>query len=96
MKDKSLWKKVIISRYGAKRGRWSPMKEVVGNESNEWCDILSVARTNPGLVEFFVSKCKIVVGDGCGFDFWHDRWLMDLWLKVEFPKLFRLSVKNRR
>ncbi|KAL7235498.1 hypothetical protein ACSBR1_018904 [Camellia fascicularis] len=29
---------------------------------------------------------KIVVGDGCRIQFWHDRWCMDLQLKEEFPR----------
>lgn len=72
-------------KYGAEGGRWLPLKDGEGKESILCSDILSVARSNPDLFQFFVSKYKIVVGDGCRIQFWHDRWFMDLQLKEEFP-----------
>ncbi|CAL5334586.1 unnamed protein product [Camellia sinensis] len=37
---------------------------------------------------------KIVVGNGSRILFWHDRWCMNLKLKEEFPRLFRLSMEK--
>lgn len=92
MEDNSLWKKIIISKYGAEGGRWLPMKEGSGNESIMWSDILNVARSNTRLFEFFVSKYQIKVGNGNRVAFWHDKWLLNIQLKSEFPRLFMLSV----
>ncbi|KAL7212853.1 hypothetical protein ACSBR2_015530 [Camellia fascicularis] len=40
-------------------------------------------------------KGQMVTSEGWGrVQFWHDRWLMDLQLKEEFPRLFRLSVEK--
>lgn len=94
MEDESLWKKVIISKYGAVGGRWLPVMEGIGKESNVWSDILNVSRTNAELFDFFKSNCKLAIGNGCSIDFWHDKWLLNVQLKVEFPKLFRLPMEK--
>ncbi|CAL5393987.1 unnamed protein product [Camellia sinensis] len=94
VEDESLWKRVVVSKYGADGGRWLPTQDGAGKESIVWSDILSVAALNPELYQFFVSKSKIVVGDGCRIQFWHDRWCMNLKLKEEFPRLFRLSMEK--
>ncbi|CAL5382198.1 unnamed protein product [Camellia sinensis] len=94
VENKSLWKKVIISKYGAEGGRWLPVKVLVGNESYVWSDILNVARTNIDLFQFFISNFKIEVGNGNRIEFWNDKWFMNLLLKEEFPRLFRLSVEK--
>lgn len=78
MEDELLWKRVVVSKYGTDGGRWIPIQNGKGKESVLWNDILRVAKVNPELYQFFVSKLKIVVGDGCRIKFWHDRWCMDL------------------
>lgn len=70
------------------------MKVLVGNESYVWSDILNVARTNIDLFQFFISNFKIEVGNGNRIEFWNDKWFMNLLLKEEFPRLFRLFVEK--
>lgn len=94
MEDNSLWKKIIISKYEAEGGRWLPMQGENGSESNMWSDILSVAKSIPGLLEFFLSKFQIKVGNGNRVAFWHDRWMLNVHLKKEFPRLFMLSMEK--
>ncbi|CAL5369282.1 unnamed protein product [Camellia sinensis] len=94
VEDESLWKRVIVSKYGADGGRWLPLQNGEGKESVVWSDILSVAALNPELFQFFASKLQIVVGNGSRILFWHDRWCMNLKLKEEFPRLFRLSMEK--
>ncbi|XP_028089315.1 uncharacterized protein LOC114289749 [Camellia sinensis] len=94
VEDESLWKRVIVSKYGADGGRWLPIQNGEGKESVVWSDILSVAALNPELFQFFASKLQIVVGNGSRILFWHDRWCMNLKLKEEFPRLFRLSMEK--
>lgn len=92
MEDESLWKEVIKNKYGGVGGRWLPVMEGSGKDSYVWSDILSVLRANAELFEFFKSNCKLVIGNGCRIHFWHDKWMSNVQLKVEFPRLFRLSV----
>lgn len=61
--------------------------------SNIWKNIISfVMPTN----KFFLKVITNleVVGDGTSILFWHDAWLKDMILKVEFLRLFTLALNK--
>ncbi|GKG20995.1 hypothetical protein Tco_0380796, partial [Tanacetum coccineum] len=38
--------------------------------------------------------CKIVIGDGSSFKFWHDVWFADVRLKDKFNRCFKLDLQQ--
>ncbi|GMP92605.1 hypothetical protein CsSME_00042760 [Camellia sinensis var. sinensis] len=92
--DKALWKKVINSRYGAIGGGWLPKMEPSGRVSAVWNGILYGVEIHPDLLNFFLSKAEINLGDGKRVFFWLDKWLRNMKLKDGFPRLFSLSTEK--
>lgn len=86
----SLWKSVVLRKYGHEGGGWSP--NVVINRSMfvVWQDILSSVMSNTDLHSHFVANFKIVIGNGEMTHFWRD-WLVIGKLEAAFPRLFNLS-----
>lgn len=62
--DRSLWKSILISKYGSAGGRWAPFTEEGGQRSKLWGDILNTAISNTQLYSFFVENCEVQVGNG--------------------------------
>ncbi|XP_028085076.1 uncharacterized protein LOC114286179 [Camellia sinensis] len=55
-------------------------------------DIIIVAKHHQQLVEFYVEKFQLRIGNRKRIKFWHDCWLGSRCLKAEFPRLFSLSI----
>ncbi|XP_028122567.1 uncharacterized protein LOC114319708 [Camellia sinensis] len=59
-----------------------------------WSDILKLVDRRPALAEFYLSNFKLSIGNRGRIQFWDDKWLNNLCLKKEFPRLYRLSVEK--
>ncbi|KAL7195827.1 hypothetical protein ACSBR1_035959 [Camellia fascicularis] len=92
--DKALGKKIINSRHGAIGGSWLPKLEPSGRVSAVWNGILSGVEVHSDLLSFFLSSTEINLGDGKRVFFWLDKWLRNMKLKDEFPRLFSLSTEK--
>ena len=91
MVDKDgLWYRVLKARYGEVGGR---IKEGGRNSSRWWRSICNV-REGSGLVvgRWFDDNIRRVVGNGRNTFFWSDNWLGGVPLKLQFNRLYDLSV----
>lgn len=59
-----------------------------------WNGILSGVEVHSDLLNFFLSRTEIKLGDGKQVFFWLDKWLRNMKLKDEFPRLFSLSIEK--
>ncbi|KAG5616403.1 hypothetical protein H5410_016227 [Solanum commersonii] len=81
--DQTLWKEVIKAKHGVQ---------------NHWCSKLSRSSHGVGLwksicklkAEFF-QNTKLAAGNGIQIRFWKDRWLDNIILREEFPRLFQIA-----
>lgn len=85
---------MICSRYSGFREMWIPELVEDDKVSKVWKDIVSLALSNIGMVEFFLQNFKIIIWNGERIQFWTDRWFNNISLKNEFPRLFSLSTKK--
>ncbi|CAL5415768.1 unnamed protein product [Camellia sinensis] len=88
----ALWRRLLCSKYRIEEGSWTPLASVSHSHSRVWTDIITVAKHHQQLVEFYVEKLRLRVGNGTRIKFWHDRWLGSRCLKAEFPRIFSLSI----
>jgi len=89
VENQSLWKEVICAKYVPVDGRWFP--KLFGRGSKLWTDIIHAVQSNPELHQFYMNNSKIVLGDGRRVLFWRDKWVGNVCLMDEFPRLFLLS-----
>lgn len=81
--DQALWKEVIKAKYGVE---------------NHWCSKLSnfphgvgVWKSICKLKDEFFQNTRLVAGNGIHIRFWKDRWLDNIILMEEFPRLFQIA-----
>jgi hypothetical protein len=85
-----LWYRVLKARYGEEGGK---IKGGGRNSSRWWRSICNV-RDGSGLAvgRWFDDNTRRVVGNGCNTFFWTDNWLGGVPLKLQFSRLYDLSV----
>lgn len=88
--NQTLWNEVICQKYDVRDGRWIP--KPVGRGSKIWSDIITAVLSNPELHSFYITNSHIVPGDGRRVQFWRDKWVGNVCLMDEFPRLFSLST----
>ncbi|XP_028059660.1 uncharacterized protein LOC114263352 [Camellia sinensis] len=88
----ALWRRMLCNKYMIEEFHWLPPINSPARFSRIWGDVLAVASLNQPLVEFFVEKYQIKVGNGSRIKFWYDKWVGSSCLKDEFPRLFCLST----
>ncbi|GKV24334.1 hypothetical protein SLEP1_g33961 [Rubroshorea leprosula] len=92
-KDKGLWKKVIVEKYG-KEGEpsYNWLRENIGYGSTWWRDICRLNNIECKHEGWLVEGFKIRVGDGGSIKFWWDEWCGEGQLANRFPRLYLLSA----
>ncbi|RVW81120.1 hypothetical protein CK203_044688 [Vitis vinifera] len=83
----SLWKQVIIKKYGVEEGGWCS-REVRGAYG------VGVWKAIRKHWENIRSRSRLIVGNGRKVKFWKDLWCEDQALKDAFPNLFKLAVNK--
>ena len=81
---RSLWRRVIDSKYGSQWGGWCSNRTRDPHGVSLWKHI----RAGWDRFSHYVS---FKVGDGSRIKFWHDSWCGDQPLRDKFPVLFRLA-----
>ncbi|XP_028106588.1 uncharacterized protein LOC114305656 [Camellia sinensis] len=92
--DRSLWKSILISKYGSASGKWLPFTEDGQQRSKIWGDILHMAVSNTQLYSFYVANCEIQVGNGTRIRFLENHWIGEKCFKEEHLRLFELSLEQ--
>lgn len=72
------------------------MPTLEGRRSKIWTDIINIALLNPDLHNFYIHNSHITLGDRSRVHFWLDKWIGNVCLKEEFPRLFSLSNNKHR
>ncbi|GLT51984.1 hypothetical protein SLA2020_253520 [Shorea laevis] len=62
--------------------------------STIWRDILSIGRENERAKTCFIDAFPKQIGDGAKTNFWFDVWLGSSSFKLEFPRLYNLSLNK--
>ncbi|RVX13715.1 Actin-related protein 5 [Vitis vinifera] len=83
----SLWRKVIVGKFGEVQGGWTTREVRESYGTGLWKDI------RKGWEEFFL-RTRIHIGNGRRTRFWWDMWVGDSKLKDLFPLLFRIAANN--
>lgn len=79
----SLWKQIIVAKYGVKRDRWD-----VDGPLNR---CLSIWKGITSVKDAFANSIRYRVGSGLKILFWHDKWVGDRPLVDWFPDLFKCA-----
>ncbi|GJU95642.1 RNA-directed DNA polymerase, eukaryota [Tanacetum coccineum] len=85
-----LWLNVIKVIHGIDGAIDSPPRYV----SSVWNKIFKATFSLKSKGVDLLQYCKIVIGDGSYFKFWHDVWLADVRLKDKFNRCFKLDVQQ--
>jgi hypothetical protein len=89
----TLWKRVLVARYGRhilSKVDWSEHRSP-SSSSNWWKDICGLERII--VPNFWWSEAVVrVVGDGSSTSFWLSKWVGEAPLASVFPRLFSLSM----
>lgn len=85
---------MVCSRYGRTGGGWAPAMSLSGGVSTVRMDIVQLLSVNQHLGEFYGDHFRIKVGSGGRIMFWHDAWLNNRGLQVQFPRLYILSTEK--
>ena len=83
----SLWKQVIIDKFGVEEGGWC-LREVRGAYG------VRVWKAIRKDWESICSRSYFIVGNGRKVKFWKDLWCEDQTLKNVFPNLFQLAINK--
>ena len=83
-KQDSLWKQVIVGKYGEEEGGWCSGASRDGYRVGLWKAFRN------GWMEFS-KRVTFKVGDGRGVRFWKDRWCGEDSLEEAFPRLYSLA-----
>jgi hypothetical protein len=92
--DQSMWKKVIIGKYGQS----ACGKVVIGEENKPWFsslwwrDVCSIG--NNLNTDWFSQYAVKRIGNGRQTSFWKDKWLGDFSLMNKFPRLYSISTQK--
>ncbi|GKA98844.1 RNA-directed DNA polymerase, eukaryota [Tanacetum coccineum] len=87
--DGSLWSHVICAIYGPRLESHSFCI------NSTWGSILRESQVLASKGFDFLSHCKLRVGNGLNTRFWLDTWILDMPLRVRFPRIYALdSVKE--
>jgi len=90
--DNTLWKEILVERYGLKVGEF--LKEGVGvwpaNASRWWKDLVSLAKGNE--VDWFYEEVVRKVGNGATTSFWKATWRGGEPFMIKFHKLFSIAT----
>ena len=89
MEERSLWYRVIRSKFGIHTNQWDSNVVHRGTLRSPWKAISS-------LYGEFLRVVSFKIGDGKKVRFWEDIWVGENSLKSLFPSLFRLSTLNSR
>lgn len=65
-----------------------------GYVSKIWKDIVGLAHINPALLNYYLEKVEITIGNGRRIMFWVDAWKGESSLSWQFPRLYQLSVEK--
>ncbi|XP_028108223.1 uncharacterized protein LOC114307062 [Camellia sinensis] len=87
----ALCRRLLCNKYMIEEGKWLPLVSSSSRHSRIWSDVVAIASHNQPLVEFYLDKFQIKVGNGRRIKFWHDNWVGNWCLKDKFRRLFRLS-----
>jgi hypothetical protein len=82
--ETSIWRQVIVEKYGVQRGGWCSKEARGPYEVCLWRNI----RNGWGNFSNFVSFKD---GDGSYISFWHDIWCIEAALKSAFPLLYSIA-----
>lgn len=85
---------MLRCKNGEAGGGWVPTVPESSSMSRLWADVVQLGALSPELVGYYLSNLKLVVGNGQRLKFWEDKWLNNLCLKEEFPRLYRLSKEK--
>jgi len=85
-----LWYRVLKARYGEVGGKI----QGGGREVSGWWRMMCKVREGVGLGvgNWFNDNIRRVVGNGSGTFFWTDNWMGGVPLKIQFSRLYDLSV----
>nr|GEV44233.1 RNA-directed DNA polymerase, eukaryota [Tanacetum cinerariifolium] len=84
-RDKSLWRRLILSIHGSEMSTKSPLRY------STWLSIVREIQSLKDRGVDLVSHCRINVGNGLHTSFWKDVWIGDTPLYVLFPRIFALD-----
>ncbi|RVX08739.1 putative ribonuclease H protein [Vitis vinifera] len=87
LERESLWRKVIVGKFGEGEGGWTTREVRESYGMSLWKDI------RKGWEEFFL-RTSIGIGNGRCTRFWWDYWAGESKLKDLFPLLFRIASHN--
>ena len=82
--DKSMWRSVIMLKYGAEDGGCFPSNPKGCHGVGLWKEICKEAL-------FLRNHCSVKIGDGSKVRFWEDWWCGEAPLCSSFPSLYRLA-----
>lgn len=85
---------MLRCKYGVGAGGWVPSIPESCSVSRIWPDVVHLGASSLELVDYYLSNFKLIVGNGQRLLFWEDKWLNNLYLKEEFPRLYRLSEEK--
>lgn len=85
-----LWYRILKDMYGEEGGRI----QEGGQNASAWWRMMCYVREGVGLGvgNWFDDNIKRVVGNGRNTFFWTDNWLGEVPLKLQFSRLYELSV----
>lgn len=92
---KSLWRKVICSKYKLDELSWLPSSAPNRALSIVWKDIVFAGKRDEDLFRLFWSSVKISVGNGKEIKFWHDKWVGGAALQTVFPRIFNICSQKQ-
>ncbi|GKV49670.1 hypothetical protein SLEP1_g56408 [Rubroshorea leprosula] len=90
--NEKLWTKIVVSKYYAGSTCNFIHNTTSSRLSSFWKDILSIDRVCDRTVMSFSNGFTHQLGDGSKTSFWKDIWLGSSPLKLEFPRLFNLTL----
>jgi len=92
MEKEGLWYRVLKARYSEEGGR---IKEGDRHLLVWWRAVFKVRDgVGEGVRNWFEENICWVVGDWSDTFFWYDKWIGDIPLRLNFPRLFELSVEK--
>ena len=84
MEPTSLWRQVIVSKYGGQGTFWCSNRVSTPHG-------VSLQKHIRSGQDVFSQHISYTVGDGSRLRFWHDVWCGDLPLRSQFPSLFQFA-----
>ena len=85
--SKGLWRNILLAKYKVRRNGWD-ISHPSQRCSNFWKGICSTK-------DSFAQSIRYQVGNGENVSFWHDVWVGNNPLVIQFPDLYKCA-KNRK